>query len=1089
MYNNWKIAESFSLRVCTRRHYKIYSTAVLQRVELSSPEKCVERCIENMDYCFVSQFTKKSDEDLGLCTLFNETLDSEIHPDASMDPLSIIYELLEKCPPFTASDITHRITKLHRDTLQDGREAATTSKSRLADAFFPERDHISVDDLHLEDERYAVMRSIEEVEIEAAKNRVEHPRDPFNDGPRYHQSSHERGEFSRHRNHKNQDRRGGEIEEDEDEGDDGGRNVKQPIRPIVVHRGGHAQQMSAHVKVGNPCTPNADCVPTLFQLDNAPCPARQGDPCAPKLPCTNDCYPTAPGGGAQQLPTPEWSEWSQCSASCGLAIKTRQCLGGITCPGLGSVACQVPECAAWTLWTPWSLCSASCGVGEKTRNRICQTGRNCDGPSMEVEACKSLLPCPLWSSWTSWTGCTNSCGKGIERRTRMCQNGLLCPGPATEERPCDKGPCPHWSNWGAWEQCSKPCGGGETYRNRECIDGHSCEGASEEKIMCNLQACPEWSPWTAWTVCDEKCGEDSIRLRNRKCLNAENNNSCEGPAQDQMSCPYRDCPKWEEWGEWSDCSVTCGQGTQKRNRKCDTENDCSGPSDEMRFCQIASCPYWEDWSQWSGCSVTCGKGVCERSRRCITDEFLHLPTLEEVERDDSLEKHEAKEALIARAKTISKYRRTNETRLAPRKEMPLGGTCDGSDKDVKTCDAGPCCSWDKWSEWSSCIGCGKDGIMKRNRRCLADGQPMPTLGFQGDSPSSGGYVTSPNAFNPLLAGLAPIIPVEIHRGKRQALCNCPGESFQTKPCSTPPSCDQPKKSRCEWSEWGDWCGCMRCRGGKETRKRFCDGNDPDCSCGNGRDIEERDCPREAGCLGFSGRQSSREREQHADRHLNRRPTGHPGQEPSGKYGSAALSSPHDRNYNNNPNSPQRPGHSQRGHQDTYVPIDSVIGRVQLGTGSGNSYNKKDSADIFTTTELPFKVCRWSNWSEWSSCQDNTSKERKRFCIGEKDSELISNCECIGPSQEEDSCEINLETDEDIEKSLDKLLQSSETCEWTRWSQWSVCTASCGEGRRMRKRRCPCGDSSCGHGIDSDSEPCEGPPCIEEKKKPIFTVLP
>lgn len=47
-------------------------------------------------------------------------------------------------------------------------------------------------------------------------------------------------------------------------------------------------------------------------------------------------------------------------------------------------------------------------------------------------------------------------------------------------------------------------------------------------------------------------------------MNAENNNACDGPAQDQMSCPYRDCPKWEEWGEWADCSTTCGQGTQKR---------------------------------------------------------------------------------------------------------------------------------------------------------------------------------------------------------------------------------------------------------------------------------------------------------------------------------------------------------------------------------------------------------------------------------------------------------------------------------------------------------------------------------------------
>lgn len=76
-----------------------------------------------------------------------------------------------------------------------------------------------------------------------------------------------------------------------------------------------------------------------------------------------------------------------------------------------------------------------------------------------------------------------------------------------------------------------------------------------------------------------------------------------------------------------------------RLRKCDSGNECTGPSEEMRFCQVASCPYWGDWTPWSGCSVSCGRGVCERTRRCITDEFLQLPTLEELERDDSLEKH------------------------------------------------------------------------------------------------------------------------------------------------------------------------------------------------------------------------------------------------------------------------------------------------------------------------------------------------------------------------------------------------------------------------------------------------------------------
>ncbi|CAL2050396.1 unnamed protein product [Caenorhabditis brenneri] len=1128
-----------TLRVCTRRHYKVHSNAILQRVELVSAERCVERCIEDMQYCYIAQFTKDENDFLGICTLFNQTKDAEIHPDATLAPLSIIYELLDKCPPFTASDITHRITKLHRDALLDGRESKNDNMARLADAFFPEsRDHVGSDDeFKLEGERYAVMRSIEEVEIQAAKNREELPRDPFNDGPRFHQSSHER-----ERGDDTDRQRDREYLKTIDETE----RTERPIRPTILHRGqqSSSQQMSASpVASGNPCLPNAACARTLYQMDNAPCPARQGDPCAPKKPCMNDdCYHVAPPGQAAQ-PVPEWTEWSDCSASCGISLRTRQCLGGITCIGPSTIPCQVPECAAWTLWSPWSLCTATCGVGEIQRSRVCQTGRNCEGPSVEVEACKALLPCPSWSSWTSWTGCGNSCGKGIERRSRICQNGLLCPGPPTEERTCDKGPCPHWSPWGQWEKCSKECGAGHTYRTRECLDGVTCEGASEEKILCNQQPCPEWSQWTAWTVCDERCGEDSIRLRNRKCLNADSNNACEGPAQDQMNCPYRDCPKWEEWGEWADCSTTCGQGTQKRLRKCDTGNECNGPSEEMRFCQVASCPYWGDWSPWSGCSVSCGQGVCERTRKCITDEFLQLPTLEELERDDSLEKHEAKEALIARAKTISKYRRTNETRLAPFRPLSpeppeLGGTCDGPEMETKVCDAGPCCGWNRWTEWSPCIGCGRDGVSKRNRVCSMEGHSPapPPISFQ-DNPR-GTYVTAsigqgplgPNAF----AGLSPIVPVEIHRGKRQVLfgiqatpqCHCPGDTFQTRPCLEQNACQDPVE-KCEWSEWGEWCGCMRCRPGKEVRRRFCDRSpisqggpmrpDSTCDCGNGDDSQERPCPMERNCYGgadngIGGRYNSASSMHNQREQQNFR----------GRTG--AFHNPPVPHHGRGGNDNRRLSSHSHG-QDEYVPIDSVIGRVELRAGKDSQmYNKKDNAEAFETTEFPYKVCHWSKWSDWSRCHENATRERKRFCIGEKDSELVSNCECVGKPHEEESCnatgfieQSNEETDQEIESNLDKLLGEDDAtgseaefqekeepkskvessigdvqCDWTRWSQWSVCTATCGEGRRMRRRRCPCGDTKCGAGIDSDSESCQGPSCQtghSERRKPIFTILP
>ena len=53
---------------------------------------------------------------------------------------------------------------------------------------------------------------------------------------------------------------------------------------------------------------------------------------------------------------------------------------------------------------------------------------------------------------------------------------------------------------------------------------------------------------------------------------------------------------WGDWEEWSDCSLTCGDGTQMRERNCDNParafggNDCMGEDEESQSCNKAACP-------------------------------------------------------------------------------------------------------------------------------------------------------------------------------------------------------------------------------------------------------------------------------------------------------------------------------------------------------------------------------------------------------------------------------------------------------------------------------------------------------------------
>ena len=58
-------------------------------------------------------------------------------------------------------------------------------------------------------------------------------------------------------------------------------------------------------------------------------------------------------------------------------------------------------------------------------------------------------------------------------------------------------------------------------------------------------------------------------------------------------CPVVDCV-WEEWSGWSSCGVTCGVGTQVREREqIPAENggfECEGDSQETRDCNTEGCP-------------------------------------------------------------------------------------------------------------------------------------------------------------------------------------------------------------------------------------------------------------------------------------------------------------------------------------------------------------------------------------------------------------------------------------------------------------------------------------------------------------------
>ncbi|PAV85570.1 hypothetical protein WR25_12182 [Diploscapter pachys] len=121
-----------SLRLCIRKHHVVVNARFLQRVELPSAERCVERCIENMRFCLAAQFSMGKTKSLGMCTLFTATAmqaDDSVMPEENLDPVSTVYEIAQKCPsPFSSGDMTHRISRLHRMALEGGDEKIMKGK-------------------------------------------------------------------------------------------------------------------------------------------------------------------------------------------------------------------------------------------------------------------------------------------------------------------------------------------------------------------------------------------------------------------------------------------------------------------------------------------------------------------------------------------------------------------------------------------------------------------------------------------------------------------------------------------------------------------------------------------------------------------------------------------------------------------------------------------------------------------------------------------------------------------------------------------------------------------------------------------------
>ncbi|GFN97244.1 sco-spondin-like, partial [Plakobranchus ocellatus] len=435
---------------------------------------------------------------------------------------------------------------------------------------------------------------------------------------------------------------------------------------------------------------------------------------------------------------------------------------------------------------------------------------------------------------------------------------------------------------------------------------------------------------------------------------------------------------------------------------------------------------WQLWSDWSSCTVTCGGGNQSRTRKCqgpFHGGQLCVGAAEDFE--DCCADNCPKDGYFS---TWSPWwacdvtcggslQDRNRTCVGP---FYGGQNCEGPSLDNRTCNTHSCPIngvLTPWSAWSSCsVTCG-GGVANRSREC--------------DGPYHGGW-------------------------------DCEGDLVEKRACNEE-SC--PENGL--WQPWSPWGTCSAsCAGGEQSRERTCDGTrhggtycqgehnqTRDCNihncpvhgvwrewsawdlcnvtCGGGHQVRNRTCDGPY----YQGLDCQGPAEENQTCNTQPCPV-------DGFYGAWSAWS-------------QCSAPCGGGTQSRDRPCTPPQHQGQDCQGPSNQ-----------TQECNTQPCPVNGfylaWSEWSECPvpcGGGVQWRNRTCEQPKH----GGADCQGPDNVTQECNTG-------PCPIDGV--------WLPWSEWSVCSSTCGGGQQKKSRLCQQpqhGGQAC-LGPEVDSRSCAEDPC-------------